>query len=34
MEYDGYNEYEIITLAMVTIVMLLNDIPRLAQVSC
>ena len=26
MEYDGYDEHGIITLAMVTIVMLLNDI--------
>ena len=28
MEYDGSNEYENHTLAMVTIVMLLNDIPH------
>ena len=27
MEYDGCDEYGIITLAMVTIEMLLNDIP-------
>ena len=27
MEYDGYGEHEIITPAMVTIVLLLNDIP-------
>ena len=31
MEYDSFDEHGIITLAMVTIVMLLNDIP---QVSC
>ena len=29
MEYDGYAEHGIITLAMVTIVMLLNDIPHI-----
>ena len=35
MEYDGSDEYENLTLAMVIIVMLLNDIPHvLAQVSC
>ena len=34
MEYDGSDEYENPTPAMVTIVMVLNDIPRLAQVSC
>ena len=28
MEYDGSNEYENLTPAMVTIVMLLNDIPH------
>ena len=28
MEYDGYDEHGIITPAMVTIVMLLNDIPH------
>ena len=28
MEYDGSDEYENLTLAMVTIVMLLNDIPH------
>ena len=28
MEYDGYDEHGIITLAMVTIEMLLNDIPH------
>ena len=28
MEYDGFDEYENITLAMLTIVMLLNDIPH------
>ena len=28
MEYDGYDEYGIITPAMVTIIMLLNDIPQ------
>ena len=28
MEYDSYDEHGIITLAMVTIVMLLNDIPH------
>ena len=28
MEYDGYAEHGIITPAMVTIVMLLNDIPH------
>ena len=28
MEYDGSNEYENLTSAMVTIVMLLNDIPH------
>ena len=28
MEYDGYDEHRIITPAMVTIVMLLNDIPH------
>ena len=28
MEYDGPNEYENLTLAMVTIVILLNDIPH------
>ena len=27
MEYDGYDEHEIITPAMVTIVIVLNDIP-------
>ena len=27
MEYDGSDEYENLTLAMVTIVMLLHDIP-------
>ena len=27
MEYDGYVEHGIVTLAMVTIIMLLNDIP-------
>ena len=32
MEYDGYDEHGIITPAMVTIVMLLNDTP--AMVSC
>ena len=35
VEYDGSDEYENLTLAMVIIVMLLNDIPHvLAQVSC
>ena len=29
MEYDGSDEYENLTLAMVTIVMLLNDIPHI-----
>ena len=29
MEYDGYDEHGIITPAMVTIVMLLNDIPHI-----
>ena len=28
MEYDGSDEYENLTLAMVTIVMLINDIPH------
>ena len=28
MEYDGSNEYENLTSAMVTIVMLLNDVPH------
>ena len=28
MEYDGSNKYENLTLAMVTIVMILNDIPH------
>ena len=28
MEYDGSDEYENLTLAMVTIVMLLNNIPH------
>ena len=28
MEYDGSDEYENLALAMVTIVMLLNDIPH------
>ena len=28
MEYDGYDEYENLTPAMVTIVRLLNDIPH------
>ena len=28
MEYDGYGEHRIITPALVTLVMLLNDIPR------
>ena len=28
MEYDGSDEYENLTPAMVTIVMLLNDIPH------
>ena len=28
MEYDGSNEYENLTVAMVNIVMLLNDIPH------
>ena len=28
MEYDGYGEHEIITPAIVTIGMLLNDIPH------
>ena len=28
MEYDGYDEYEILTPAMVIIVMLLNDVPH------
>ena len=28
MEYDGSNEYENLTSDMVTIVMLLNDIPH------
>ena len=28
MEFDGYDEHVIITLAMVTIVLLLNDIPH------
>ena len=28
MEYDGYDEHGIITPAMVTIVLLLNDIPH------
>ena len=28
MEYDGSDEYENLTLAMVTVVMLLNDIPH------
>ena len=28
MEYDGYDEHGIIIPAMVTIVMLLNDIPH------
>ena len=28
MEYDGSNEYENLRSAMVTIVMLLNDIPH------
>ena len=28
MEYDGYDEHGMITPAMVTIVMLLNDIPH------
>ena len=28
MEYDGYDEYENLTLAMVTIVRLLNDVPH------
>ena len=29
MEYDGSEEYENLTLAMVTIVMLLNNIPHI-----
>ena len=28
MEYDGYDEYEHLTQAMVTIVILLNDVPH------
>ena len=28
MEYDGSDEYENLTLAMVTIIVLLNDIPH------
>ena len=31
MEYDGSNEYENLTPAMVTIVMLLNDIPHVCH---
>ena len=31
MEFDGYDEYGIITPAMVTIIMLLNDIPHVWQ---
>ena len=28
MEYEGYDEYDNITLAMAAIIMLLNDIPH------
>ena len=31
MEYDGSDEYKNLTLAMVTIVILLNDIPHVWQ---
>ena len=31
MEYDGSDKYEYLTPAMVTIVMLLNDIPHVWQ---
>ena len=31
MEYDGSDEYENLTPAMVTIIMLLNDIPHVGH---